>query len=145
MSADSENTLEVNQVKTIRNTEVFRYIANGVVATVVHYAVLTFNINVVSIESAGIANFIASVFGISVSFIGNRYIVFKKIEETLISQASKFAALYIIIAVIHGLVLYVWSDVYKLNYNYGFVIAVTIQFVLGYLGKKFSIWNAELT
>ena len=51
--------------------EVQRYIVNGVVATAVHYGVLTFNISVLGFASAGFANFVAALFGIATSFLGS--------------------------------------------------------------------------
>jgi putative flippase GtrA len=48
-------------------SEIARYIVNGAVATIVHYSILTINIEVIGISSAGLANFIAAIFGITVS------------------------------------------------------------------------------
>ena len=36
--------------------ELFRFVVNGLVATAVHYAVLTFNLEVLGFGSAGVAN-----------------------------------------------------------------------------------------
>lgn len=119
-----------------------RYGINGLFATAVHYLVLFVGIEVIQLSFAGVANFLASLFGISVSFIGNRYFVFKSANEGIIGQAIKFAGLYAVIAFLHGFTLYVWSDVYGLDYNYGFLIAVIIQFLLGYLAGKHIIFKS---
>lgn len=117
--------------------EVIRYVINGVVATAVHFGVLTYNLNVLHIPFAGLANLLASIFGILVSFIGNRYFVFQETAEGFLIQAIKFVALYAAIGFVHGLTLYIWTDLYKLSYQLGFLIAVMIQFTLGYIaGKK---------
>jgi putative flippase GtrA len=121
--------------------EIVRYGINGVAATAVHYFVLFSGIEFFQLNSAGFANLLASIFGISVSFIGNRYFVFRSRENRICAQAIKFIGLYMIIGFLHGLTLYFWSDVYRLNYHYGFMIAVTIQFLLGYLAGKTIIFG----
>lgn len=116
--------------------ELARYILNGIVATAVHYAVLTANLLLFDIPSAGLANIIAAVFGITSSFIGNRYFVFRAHRGSLRSQGQRFLVLYALIACVHGAVLFVWTDVYALDYRPGFLIATFIQFALSYLGNK---------
>lgn len=121
--------------------EVFNYGINGVVATAVHYGVLTFNLQVIEFPSAGMANFIAAAFGISASFLGSRYFVFSTRGESIINQAVKFGGVYGFCAVLHGLVLLVWSDWYFLDYRWGFLIATSIQASLSYLGNKFLVFK----
>ena len=58
--------------------QVARYIVNGLFATAVHYGVLTFCLTVLQLPSAGVANLIAAVFGITASFFGSRYFVFRR-------------------------------------------------------------------
>ena len=87
------------------------------------------------------ANLLASLFGISASFLGNRHYVFRSTREDLLFQATKFIALYTAIALLHGTTLYIWTDLYNLNYNLGFLIAVLIQFSLGYLGGKTLVFS----
>jgi len=121
--------------------ELVRYGINGVFATLVHYAVLSFNLNVLGFPSAGLANLVAAVFGISASFLGNRYFVFPHTGEAMITQAIKFSGLYGFIAVLHGLVLLIWTDLYNLDYRFGFIIATLIQVSLSYLGNKFLVFK----
>jgi putative flippase GtrA len=121
--------------------KIIRYLINGLVATTLHYSVFMFNIHELEITSVGIANMIASIFGISISFIGNRYYVFHKHKQNIYDQARKFLTLYILIALLHGAILYVWSDIHKFNYNFGFIIATTLQVLLGYLGNKRLIFK----
>ena len=55
------------------------------------------------------------------SFLGNRYFVFPKTGEAIVTQAMKFGGLYGVIAVFHGLVLLIWTDWYALDYRIGFL------------------------
>ena len=119
-----------------KTEELVRYLINGLVATAVHYAVLTFNLNVLGVHSAGVANLTAAMFGIMVSFLGNRYFVFNKTDDALLKQALKFSGLYGAIAILHGFVLFVWSDWMRFDYRVGFLIATAFQVSLSYLGIK---------
>jgi putative flippase GtrA len=121
--------------------EVLRYAINGVVATAVHYSVLSFNLNVLNFPSAGLANSVAAIFGISVSFLGSRYFVFPGATDSIFTQAVKFSGLYGAIAVCHGMVLFIWTDRYALDYKVGFLIATVIQVSLSYLGNKFLVFK----
>jgi len=124
-----------------RTIELFKYGTNGLVATAVHYGVLKFNLTVIGISSAGIANLIAACFGISTSFLGNRYFVFQSNDPNILSQALKFSGLYGAIALLHGFILFVWSDWFGLDYRIGFLIATFFQFVLSYIGNKKMVFK----
>ena len=124
-----------------RPPELIRYLINGVLATAVHFGILSFNLNIVDFASAGFANFIASLFGIGTSFLGNRYFVFPKTGEAIMTQAMKFGGLYGVIAVFHGLVLLLWTDWYALDYRIGFLIATAVQVSLSYLGNKLLVFR----
>ena len=121
--------------------EIVRYIINGLVATAVHYGVLTFNLSFLGFQSAGLANIIAAIFGITTSFLGSRYFVFRNTEEALLAQAAKFGVLYGLIAALHGVVLFVWTDWYALDYRGGFLIATGLQVLLSYIGNKFLVFK----
>jgi putative flippase GtrA len=118
-----------------------KYFINGLVATSVHYGALTFNLEILGVPSAGLANLIAACFGIASSFIGSRYFVFKQHESSIVSQAVKFSLLYGTIALLHGFILFVWSDWLKLDYRVGFLVATFFQFVLSYLGNKKMVFE----
>ena len=68
---------------------VARYIVNGLVATAVHFAILTFNLEVVHMASAGLANFVAALCAISVSFMGSRHFVFRAAHAPAMRQAVR--------------------------------------------------------
>lgn len=117
-------------------SEIVRYIINGVIATIVHFSVLTFNIEILQIGSAGIANFIAAIFGITVSFLGSRYFVFQNHKGKVLHHILKFVILYGSIALLHGFILFIWTDYYHLSYQIGFVFATGLQVILSYYGNK---------
>ncbi len=123
-------------------SEIARYAINGVVATAVHYGVLTTNLNVLEFKSAGLASFVAAFFGIATSFLGSRYFVFQGTAERIFHQAVKFSGLYGAIAVLHGLFLWTWTDWNGLDYRAGFLIATAIQVSLSYLGNKLLVFKA---
>jgi putative flippase GtrA len=121
--------------------EVIRYGVNGVVATAVHFGVLSFNLDVLNFSSAGFANLIAAAFGITTSFLGSRYFVFQKLNECITRQAIKFSGLYGSIALLHGLILLIWTDWLGMDYRLGFLIATAVQVSLSYIANKFWVFK----
>ena len=121
--------------------ELIRYGLNGVVATTIHYVVLTLNLNVLSMSSAGIANFAAALFGTTASFIGSRYFVFRQVTEGFMAQGAKFFGLYAFFASLHGMILFIWTDLWSLDFRLGFLIATGLQVSLGYLGSKLIVFK----
>ncbi len=119
-----------------KTKEIFRYVLNGAAATGFHYFVLYSCIEIINFNSIGMANFCASLVGISFSFLGNKYFVFDQDDAKITLQFIKFFTLYSLVAFLHGAFLYIWSDVLLKNYNYGFMIAVAIQFLYGYYSSK---------
>jgi putative flippase GtrA len=122
--------------------ELARYIVNGLVATAVHFAVLSFTLKVWGLTSAGVANFIAAFFGILVSFLGSRYFVFRAHNQGILFQAAKFSGLYGSIALLHGLILYLWTDRWGYDYRLGFLLATLFQVSLSYIGNKRLVFRA---
>jgi putative flippase GtrA len=125
----------------IQTKELMRYGINGFLATLIHYAVLTINLNIFLMSSAGMANLIASIFGITFSFIGNRYFVFNEADGSLLKQVIRFSSLYGTIAILHGLVLLLWTDWFRFDYRIGFLIATALQVSLSYVGNKKMVFN----
>jgi len=124
-----------------RLAELGRYILNGLVATAIHYGVLSFNLRVLGMPSAGVANFVAAWFGIAASFVGSRYFVFRKASAPWAHQALRFLILYASIACLHGLLLFAWTDVLHLDYRIGFLIATVLQTMLSYVGNKLLVFS----
>lgn len=127
-------------VPILKNRTV-RYVVNGLFAAAAHFLTLTLNLKVFEWSSAGLANLVASLVGISVSFVGSRYFVFPESEERLNSQISRFFLLYIVIALFHGLLMHWWVDVFALNYAIGFVVTMVVQVVLSYWGNKILVFK----
>lgn len=125
------------------NHEPVRYILNGIIATLVNYSVLNFNLIVLGMGSAGVANFIAAIFGITISFLGSRYFVYREHSNAASSQVVRFLLLYSVIAVLSGFVLYVWSDIYAFSYHIGFIIATFVQMLSSYFGNKVFVFKDE--
>ncbi|MDB5941448.1 MAG: GtrA-like protein [Ramlibacter sp.] len=121
--------------------QIARYIVNGLVATGVHYGVLSACLELLHFGSAGQANLVAACFGITASFFGSRHFVFRRPQEPVGRQALRFGALYVAIAALHGLVLTVWTDVLRLDYRWGFVLATGLQVSLSYWGNKRLVFN----
>lgn len=119
-----------------------RYVINGLVATAVHFGVLTINIEWLKIDSAGLSNLIASCVGITTSFLGSRHFVFIAQHKPVFGQAVRFGVLYASIAILHGLVLYGWTDVLALDYRIGFAIATVLQVMLSYFGNQRLVFRA---
>ena len=117
------------------------YVANGVFATAVHFAVLWTNINVLGMSSAGMANLLAAVVGIGTSFAGNRWFVFRARGQAILGQATRYLALYAVIALMHGGVLWLWSDISHLDYRIGFVVATSLQFALSFVGNRYLVFR----
>lgn len=124
-----------------RTAEVVRFVINGLIASAVHYAALSFNLQVLEMSSAGLANFFAAWFGIAASFIGSRFFVFRNKEEAMAQQAMRFLASYAAIACLHGLLLYAWTDRLHLDYTVGLILAAMMQAVLSYLGNKLLVFK----
>ncbi len=124
-----------------------RYLINGCIATVFHYSVLSLAIEIMKLQSAAMANIIASFFAITLSFVGNRYYVFKVTTQPIFKQFYKFLYFYITIALIHGSVVFIWADHLNFDYKIGFFLAVSIQVILGYWMNKKSVFTVcrELT
>lgn len=121
-----------------------RYIANGIFATLFHYVILNFCLNIINIESAGVSSIYASFFGVISSFLGNKYFVFKDYSNQLLGQSLRFIFLYTVFGSLHSTTLYFWSDVLGKNYHYGFLIATFGQFSLGYFLSQKLIFDKAI-
>ena len=122
-------------------SEFVRYLINGLLATAVHYGVLTVNLELLNFRSAGAANFIAALFGIGTSFMGSRYYVFRGHAQSFVRQAAGFGGLYAGISALHGLALFAWTDSYGFDYRFGFLLATAMQVLLSYFGNKYLVFR----
>lgn len=128
-------------IEKLLQFQVIRYFINGLIATLIHFTVLQINLIGLGMETVGLANFIAAIFGITASFFGSRYFVYQTKQESIIRQFSKFSGLYAAIAFLHGLVLYSWSDIQGWDYRSGFIVATALQVVFSYWGNKLLVFK----
>jgi putative flippase GtrA len=119
-----------------------RYIINGILATGVHYAVLVILLEFAQIGMASVANLIAACFGITASFLGSRHFVFQQIDESAWQQLTRFIPLYGLIAAIHTLVMWVWTDHIGWNYTLGFLMATSLQVAGSFFGNKYLVFKS---
>lgn len=127
--------------KLLGHLQLVKYIVNGLFATLIQFLTLKMCIELLEIPSAGLSNIIGSIFGISASFFGNRLFAFPESTETLSKQATNFLFLYTLIALLNGVILYLWSDVFSAPYQIGFIFARIPQFLLSYFGNKFIVFR----
>ncbi|KRG43609.1 polysaccharide biosynthesis protein GtrA [Stenotrophomonas panacihumi] len=118
-----------------------RYVINGLAATAIHFLVLKFNLEVVGMASAGVANGVAAIFGITASFIGSRYFVFRGTSGPLLRQGMLFLLLYACIAALHALVMHIWADRLGYDYRIGFVLATFMQMAFSFVANKFMVFK----
>ncbi|MCB1555555.1 MAG: GtrA family protein [Xanthomonadales bacterium] len=126
---------------SVLDSRPLRFLANGVAATAVHFAILAFCLHVVGIGSAGASNLIASAGGVLASFLGNRHFVFRSTDSSLLAQLHRFGLLYLMLCLGQGLILYLWSDVGGLDYRVGFAIGVAVQAVCTYYGGQHWVFK----
>lgn len=124
------------------SSEVLRYVVNGLFATAVHYGVLSIELRALGFTSAGLSNMVAAIFGITASFLGSRYFVFRQTDEGLWHQARKFALLYTLIALLNGAIMATMTDHYGVDYRVTFLIATILQMALSYAGNKWLVFRS---
>jgi len=119
-----------------------RFIINGVAATTLHFSVLTVLIECVHVSSAGLANGIASMFGMAASYMGSKFFVFES-ADPMAKTLPRFLIIYAMVAVLHVFVLSIWTDVWKLHYPIGFFIATAGAMVLTFLANRFFVFSGS--
>lgn len=128
-------------VRFVEASRPLRHLINGFVASGVHYACLTFFLCGLNMPSAGVANFLAALFGIGTSFLGSRYFVFRELSETILHQLAPFVLFYGVVAVSQAFLLFSWTDVMGLNPSSGFLVGVVMQAVISYFGNKHLVFR----
>ena len=121
--------------------QLLRYLINGLLATALHFGILTVNLEVLQLSSAGLANFIAACIAITVSFFSSRHFVFRAAHAPVLRQAIFFVVLYGLLAVAHGVILYLWTDRAGLDYRIGFLLATCVQVAGSYIGNKLVVFK----
>lgn len=124
-----------------RGAQEARFVLNGLIATLAHYAALLIFLHALRLPSAGLSNALAALVGITVSFFGSRHFVFRSVAEPLLGQISRFWVLYSSLAAIQGGWLYLWTDVGGLDYRVGFLVGVAIQTLGSYFGGRLWVFS----
>lgn len=119
---------------------VLRFVLNGLVATAVHYGVLAGLIEGAGMASAAIANALAAVCGIAVSYAGNRHFVLR--SRAPHSRAGpRFLCSYAAVVLLHGGAMALWADIGALDYRIGFLLFTGVAAVLTYLLNRFFVFR----
>ncbi len=121
--------------------QLLRYLINGLVATTLHFAILAFNLEVLHVASAGLANFVAACIAITFSFFSSRHFVFRAAHAPMLRQAVAFGVLYALLAVAHGVILYLWTDRAGLDYRIGFLLGACVQVAGSFIGNKLLVFK----
>lgn len=103
--------------------------------------VLVLLMDTAGFRSAGLANALAACFGISTAFLGNKYLVFESAKGGVCRQGFRFGLLYASMACLHGGILLIWSDIGKLDYRAGFIMATGMQVIINYWGSKLLVFK----
>ena len=120
---------------------IFRFGLNGLFATAVHYAVLAGLVEGAGMASAAVANALAAVCGIAVSYVGNRSFVLR--SRAPHRQAGlRFLACYAAVVALHGGAMALWADLGGLDYRIGFLLFTGMAAVLTYLLNRFYVFRA---
>lgn len=121
--------------------QALRYLINGLLATALHFAILSFNLEVLHLASAGLANFIAACIAITFSFFSSRHFVFRAAHAPVLRQALFFVVLYGLLALAHGVILYLWTDRAGMDYRLGFLVATCFQVACSFFGNKLVVFK----
>ena len=119
---------------------IVRFILNGLFATVVHYGVLAGLIEGAGLASAAIANALAAVCGIAVSYAGNRTFVLRS-RAPHRRAGTRFLACYAAVVSLHGGAMALWADIGGLDYRIGFLLFTGLAAVLTYLLNRFFVFS----
>ena len=125
----------------MRGAEALRFVLNGLAATAAHFLTLAFLLQVAGLPSAGLANTLAAVIGITVSFLGSRHFVVRAGQQPVLGQFARFWTLYLLLALLQGLILFLWTDLAGLDYRIGFVIGTVVQALGAYVGGRVWVFN----
>ena len=128
-------------VASILSSQLVRYIVNGLAATAINFAALSLLVSLLGDGQAWLASALASVVGITASFLGSRYFVFPGGKDAAAVQAGKFVAVYAATACVHAAVLFLWTDTLGWDWRIGFVLATGLQVAVSYTANKFFVFK----
>ncbi|MEC9343236.1 MAG: GtrA family protein [Pseudomonadota bacterium] len=116
-----------------------KFVLNGLVATAVHYCVLYVLVEGALVAVHGLANAIGAAFGITASYLGNKFVVFSD-QASNPRDALRFVLLYGAVFAWNFAFMFAWSDLGGLSYHAGFVIAVGVATMASYLGNHYWVF-----
>ncbi len=119
---------------------VLRFVLNGLFATAVHYAALAGLIEGADMASAALANALAAVCGIAVSYAGNRNFVLRS-RAPHRRAGPRFLAGYAAVVSLHGGAMALWADIGGQDYRIGFLLFTGMAAVLTYLLNRFFVFR----
>ena len=120
--------------------ESVRFIINGLIATLIHFLILYMCVNLLVISYDGISNFIGAIFGTIYSFLGNKFFVFKSKNNSIFREGFRFLILYSLMALNHGIFLYIWSDLIGKDFIIGFFIITILNTFLSFFYNKRKVF-----
>ena len=124
----------------LRRGEFIRFVANGLVATAVHYSVLYAGVVIFGLESVALASVMGAAVGICSSFLGNYFFVFQNHSRPLLGRVIPFVTLYTFMLFMHGTFMLIWSDWLGLDFRPGFLIATALQTGFSYLANRYLVF-----
>ncbi|MBX2855056.1 MAG: GtrA family protein [Rhodobacteraceae bacterium] len=137
----SETDAEQDAGKSILRGEVGRYVVNGAAATLIDFTALQIASSLLGEGMTWLAGGVGAAVGITASFLGSRYYVFPHRRGNWRTEVARFLPLYGVLALVRMALFYVWSDVYGLDQNIGFVIATGVQVVATFFGNKYLVFR----
>jgi putative flippase GtrA len=117
-----------------------RFVINGLFAIAVHYAALVTLVDVAKLKWVGLANGIASVFGITASYLGNRTFVFRS-QSPATRTLPRFLVLYGAMALLHTATLTLWTDMMRFPYTPGFLITAALTTLATFFGNRYFVFR----
>ena len=117
------------------------FVINGMVATVLHYAVFFLCLSLLAVQSPGLCFFVGSILGTVASFLGNRFVVFATNEGKVLPQFAKFVLTYMAISLCVSFIVDRCSTETDLSSPIIFLIGVAIQVSLSFLISKWLIFS----
>jgi putative flippase GtrA len=125
---------------SILSNRSFLFLINGLVATAVNYAMLVILIEYVGLRYTGVAALLSAIVGISASFLGNRFFVFRS-KAPIMMELVRFKIVYAGTAVFQALCMALWSDLLSLNYSLGFGLITAICVFLSYFCNRSFVFR----
>ncbi len=119
---------------------VLRFVLNGLFATAVHYGALAALIEGAGMTSAALANALAAVCGIAVSYAGNHAFVMRS-RAPHRRAGTRFLACYAAVVSLHGGAMALWADIGGLDYRIGFLLFTGMAAILTYLLNRFFVFR----